>query len=187
MDNQAYQEAKNIFLKYKCSHFFLAREGDYEKYKAYNVPKRLENEWIDEQRAEKIKLLETETNNDRISHLVFDIEMTIGQYCPNADPLYYLKNYITEKKTQFDSFTLILISESILRAVEEYGKNTSYDKMKLDYIREYMLDLLNELLISPITVSKDYDYMIHYDFSEENLRNRIKGKIEHWNKKKALL
>ena len=54
-------EAKNLFLYYNGSRFHMLREGngDYEKYKAFNVSKNREKEWLKERILELLKL---ETN-----------------------------------------------------------------------------------------------------------------------------
>ncbi len=51
-------EAKNLFLYYNGSHFHMLREGngDYQKYKAFNVSKNQEKEWLKERILELLKL-----------------------------------------------------------------------------------------------------------------------------------
>ena len=51
-------EAKKLFLYYKGSHFHMLREGngDYQKYKAFNVSKNQEKEWLKERILELLKL-----------------------------------------------------------------------------------------------------------------------------------
>ena len=51
-------EAKNLFLYYNGSRFHMLREGngDYQKYKAFNVSKNQEKEWLKEGILELLKL-----------------------------------------------------------------------------------------------------------------------------------
>ena len=51
-------EAKNLFLYYNGSCFHMLREGngDYQKYKAFNVSKNQEKEWLKERILELLKL-----------------------------------------------------------------------------------------------------------------------------------
>ena len=51
-------EAKNLFLYYNGSRFHMLREGngDYQKYKAFNVSKNQEREWLKERILELLKL-----------------------------------------------------------------------------------------------------------------------------------
>ena len=51
-------EAKNLFLYYNGSRFHMLREGngDYQKYKAFNVSKYQEKEWLKETLLELLKL-----------------------------------------------------------------------------------------------------------------------------------
>ena len=51
-------EAKNLFLYYNGSRFHMLREGngDYQKYKAFNVSKNQEKEWLKERILELLKL-----------------------------------------------------------------------------------------------------------------------------------
>ena len=54
-------EAKNLFLYYNGSYFHMVREGNgnYEKYKAFNISKNQEKEWLEEK---ILKLLKLEMN-----------------------------------------------------------------------------------------------------------------------------
>ena len=54
-------EAKNLFLYYNGSYFHMVREGNgnYEKYKAFNISKNQEKEWLEEK---ILKLLKLETD-----------------------------------------------------------------------------------------------------------------------------
>ena len=51
-------EAKNLFLYYNGSYFHMVREGNgnYEKYKAFNISKNQEKEWLEEKILKLLKL-----------------------------------------------------------------------------------------------------------------------------------
>jgi len=178
-----YQKAKAIFMKHKCNYFFIAREEDgvYDEYTAYNVPKDIEDRWVEEYRDGLFGQLVVEKNQHKIAGLFYNICNTIGIYCPTPRPLELLTEFLMKSKPLLDSFTLILLSESLLRGVKSYRKNASLDKTAGDRAKEAALGTLCELLESPLTVSEDHDYMRKtYDFSEENMRDRISLDILHW-------
>jgi len=47
MDNNLLK-AKEIFIRYEGSHFYMSIDGEYENYKKYQVSKEQEKEWINE-------------------------------------------------------------------------------------------------------------------------------------------
>ena len=58
MSNKNFEDAKAVFDKYDGSYYQMVRDGQYEKYKRYCVPKSLEKEWLkSKQNAEYKELL----------------------------------------------------------------------------------------------------------------------------------
>ena len=62
MENE-WQRAKELFTEYLGSSFQMHREGEYEEYKTYNVPKELEVIWFNElidQFSKELSIIELE-------------------------------------------------------------------------------------------------------------------------------
>lgn len=171
-------DAKKLFLKYGGSHFQMGREdGEYEKYLEYKVPKDMEVMWIDEYRSELFEQLETSGQQmwlifKRICRLALD-------YSPQPELFIRLIEFIERKKTQLDSFTLLLMSEVLLREVGEDKHWFMRHSTVRSYTRDYALELLKELLDSKITVAEEHvnDKWCFFDLSEESIKERIKSDI----------
>ncbi len=57
-----FKDAEKMFKFYSGSTFFMDREGDYERYKKFNVPQEMEYKWRCEMKGELFEKL-TNTSN----------------------------------------------------------------------------------------------------------------------------
>ena len=55
-------EAKDLFLRYEGSRFYMSRDGVEESYKDFNVPAELEAEWLDELTQRRLQALDAPGN-----------------------------------------------------------------------------------------------------------------------------
>lgn len=77
MEKQYIKKAKQIFEKYKGNYYQMKREGVYDVYKSYEIPKEIEIQWMIEKQTEVFQSLMRENNNKVIAEL-------FAQYGHNA-------------------------------------------------------------------------------------------------------
>ena len=177
MKNDRYREAKEIYFKYGGNSFFMTREGDYEHYKSFAVPKEVEKEWMREYRDTLFAKLHAETSGDGLTLIISSIISTVSK--DSSDVLVTLSEFIQANKESFDFFTSILIAEALLKAVKFYGHEDSVSAATV----ALSLQILKKLLERPVTIANDYlesQHMAGYDFSKENLEKRIKNTLLEW-------
>jgi len=183
MRSENYQEAKNMFFLYRGNGFNMWHDGVIDKYDTFEVPRELENKWYEEYVEEKIQQLRTEINKDKITSLFFDLGEATEQRGIGAKPFLFIIDYLKCERLKFDSFTLILLAGNLRRALKAYTRKYPNDKKTQKNVKTLCLEILSGILDGPITVSEDFSYMTHYDFSEENLRRRIEDEINQWDTK----
>lgn len=172
-----YNEAKKIFIKYNGSHFQMERELEYNKYKSYQVPKKMEKNWINEVEKKFFNKLKIESNESTIVDILMNLEQIIVQY-KDENGLSLIVNYANKNIIKFDTFTKLIIAETILDIVSEL-------KLKGNQIdtAEFAINILNDVIKNPIKISQDHlenGEIPNYMFSEV-LVERAKKDIENWN------
>lgn len=98
----------------------------------------------------------------------------------NHDPklLTCLIELLEERKTDIDSFSLILMVEDLTRAINEKNGQMTASSAVQERARKVSLALMRELLEKKITVAEEYrDLCDIYDLSEENIRRRVEENI----------
>ena len=117
------EEAKNMFIKYNGSHFFMSREDDYEKYKGYNISKEQELIWINEIQQKNISeiksgLLDAENIANRFSAILSSLRTH-----KNIELIPIIVDTIKNLSGRLDSFSKMRISECILETVRSLRFN----------------------------------------------------------------
>lgn len=165
-------------MKYGGIHFYMAREGEFEQYRSFNIPKEQEFLWIQEYEKERLKEVETE---DIVDVNFFRLCDAISAY----DDIYYLEEMhklIKRKTNSMDSFSLMLMAEGLLRIVESFSKKDMKDHQITLLTKDFALKILASILEKPITIASYYkqpEYLFD-PVDEEHLIVRVKNKISCW-------
>ena len=148
-----YEEAKKIYFKYNGNFFFMDREGDYEKYKSFNIAKDIEKQWDEEIKQNLMKKINEEKNFNMIRILISAF-IDISLNTKNIEGLVYIKDFLLNKNTIFDTKTNMLIVGSIFKWGKHFKK---LDLIITTNVMKEVLDILKGLLNKPITISEDYN------------------------------
>lgn len=160
-------KAKDLFMKYNGSYFHMTREGDYDKYKQYNVTKDQELIW----KSELVDKLCNELSTDNFNAL-----SSLTTLAGNYDAQEILRKVIayTSKNIQKgDSFIKIIYCEQIFVIIEKTIKQNKNLQTKLinesfDLIKKTLKDVLN----NPVDIKPDRDMQFILEPIEEYIRNR---------------
>ncbi|HCE68987.1 MAG TPA: hypothetical protein DER40_16215 [Geobacter sp.] len=142
--------AKEIFMYYGGSHFFMDREGDYERYKSFYVSQEQERDWYSELQANLLAKLDADpADTDSFS----DFCRTVIQN-KDADALRLIVLKSKAIHDHIDSFTKLLMAEQFLRVIDGFGMKTTNSDVLQAY--DTAIEFLNEVLKQPITVAPRY-------------------------------
>lgn len=169
-----YENAKELFLKYRGSHFNMDREGEYSIYKQYNISKKQELIWMDEW----IKNLLKKINELGISNDYFSDFSIIPINYMTSKIIINLTDLIELKHSEWDTFSVLLISEKILKITKEI-KTKSDKNNNIFKIKNILLKILRNITESSITISqyyKDLGYII--DLNKKSVFVRINELID---------
>lgn len=180
MDNNL-QEAKEMFSKYGGIHFFMAREGEYEKYKSFNISKEQELMWIKEIQQKKIfeiknELLDAEKIEIRFSGLLLSLKVYKSiELFPILFELY------KDSKVKLDSFSKMLIAEQLLDAVRSLSKEMKNNEL-IEEVRIFAVDILKDILDNIILVDPAYCKVQHLKdvVKEDAMKERIQRSLKEW-------
>lgn len=173
-------KAKELFLKYEGSHFYMSRDGEYENYKKYQVTKEQEKEWINEYQMELIQKLDKQ-----------DLPKQIRTFCTTVRAFLEISNLqkmVSKLKSieqALDSYSRFLISKEILETLDYVVKNSANDFTNPDMqsVKLYAIDSLQDLTQKPITVASIYTnkYGTFGDtFSEDTILKKVIGLLEKY-------
>lgn len=167
--------AKQIFLKYTGSYFHMIRDERYREYKKYKVSKETENKWIKEYQLEMIRKFISTSNNTKLRYIFYNLCDTLKNY-NNIDSLKKLIKLIKiirikiEKK-EIDSFNQLIISEQLLKIVEQYYEDDMENEVIIE-TKEFAIKNLCKLISSPLKYTEEID--------EEDIILRAKECIKKW-------
>jgi len=173
-------KAKEIFMKYAGSHFNMEREGEYRKYKRYRISNSMEKEWIIQYQRNISELLNKKTDMDIIAHLCYNIGSSVRQY-RNVEGFQILLDFIENKMDSFDSFTKVLIAETLLDTAAVMGP-TRLEPLYKQHAIEVGLTLLNTVANNPVTVDNCYlnNALMSGNISEDQIMKRVQDKLTLW-------
>ena len=176
--------AKEIFMKYGGSHFFMAREGEYELYKSFNISNEQERLWIKEFQKKLLCQLQDEDVASDVSHLLVDLCQSIIEY-KDVECLPELLAVIKTKKDRVDSFTQMRMAESLLGIVESFIKRNLKDHHVIQKSKKFALNILKNILKKPITVGSSYIKLgyLQDEIKEYNIKERVNSEIKKWEQK----
>lgn len=169
--------AKELFFKYGGSHFHMEREGEYSKYRGYNISREQEYKWIKEYQGD---LLERIKNEKIVSGNFYSLCASIEEY-GSLNSLKELVIVTKDKSEVLDTFSLLLSTEAILRVVDSI-KDDFRGKDILNFAKDVSLDILKSLLIRPVTVAVSYFSTVSLIdlHNEQAILDRIKEELDTW-------
>lgn len=174
MSNKNFEDAKAVFDKYDGSYYQMVRDGQYEKYKRYCVPKSLEKEWLKSKQNAEYKELLRSKNMYKTAH-AFDMYCHLTSLLGDKNGIRIAEEYISDNMTIQDTWTLIREISTytdLLRAFK------AFDHKK----KAKIIKFLKELLERNITISDDYkkDGVFPDYLTEEKVREDIVRQIKYW-------
>lgn len=177
MINNGYDRAKELFIKYHGSYFHMVREGDFDEYKTYNISKKQEQLWKDELVKQLVDNLSMDDNLpfSDLSSIACDF----GDYTILEEIIKYTLKHINDG----DSFIRLLYAEAITRVIISFiNHKRKCPKPLLISAKDVVINLLRNVLNSPIYVSSHWDLSPIIDVRDENYirdrANRDLGEIE---------
>ena len=175
MSNQIYSEAKKIFDKYNGSHFHMERDGEYQNYKKFKVPKEIEMVWNSQQRENIAKKLFSITDESERSSL-------FSQYCGmvnqaiDENGLQFILEYAKKNQKNLDSYTNVRIAESILNSVSRFSTELRKNAINI------AIDLLTNIATTAFWVSDSYkvDGAFPEYATKGKIIDRVDRNIKYW-------
>jgi len=168
MSEEKLELAKEIFWRYNGLFFHMDREGEYEKYKSFDISKNQERAWREERRDELFEKLSIEKNKSVLSSLFFRLE-DITKDLGDQTGIEKMFLFAWNNCEQFDTFTTLLLVE---RVVDIVTFVECEDKFKRKILRDCS-EMLKKALKKPILVSMDYEEDFYEPMTEERVRDRI--------------
>jgi len=153
----------------------MEREGDYQKYKDFNVPKEIEAEWISDRKNNITEKLYSETNESEIALLFSQYGETVSQ-AVDENALSFMLEFVEKNQNKWDSFTNVRVVESILNSVNRFDTKHKQTTIKKS------LDLLRNVTKTAFHVSDCYKVNgVFPDYTAENkIAERVNRNIKYW-------
>ena len=169
MENE-WQRAKELFTIYLGSSFQMHREGDYEEYKTYNVPKELEVIWFNElidQFSKELSIMDW----NAISKLELIAKI-------------HLEPRIIENVTQFasrhimsaDSIVKLMYAENIIRLTKLFKKVIPKELLYKAY--QTAVQILEDIISKPLVIDPGHELQQFNLRDKRSLNNRARVNIE---------
>lgn len=166
---------KEMFHKYEGDFFQMERDGEYQEYKKYKVPRGLELQWIEELKDDLIKILLNCTNHKRIAE-TFALYGHYAVQTKDEKMFEFMLRYVFEHNKDWDTNTTFrninVMLSSICILKNQNIKNEIVNKCILS---------LKDILDNGIRISDDYKEkgkMPEY-LSTERISANIQGTIKY--------
>ena len=173
MSEQDYSEARKIFEEYNGSFFFMDRDGEYQKYKGFQVPREIEASWISERKTDIVEKLYSETDESKVAELFSQYRVMVIQDSDEKGLLFMLE-FAGDNQEKWDTFTNVRVAETILDSIN--GFNNKYKTTAINI----SLRILKSIKDSDFRVSdcyKEIGYLTDC-LEEDKIRERINRNIK---------
>lgn len=168
-----YEKAKKIFNEYAGSEFQMQREGVLKKYKSFNIPLEVENNWRKEY-ADRIKsnIYTAKTNSERLEAITDYIDVVKRLF--NSSVTELIDDFM-QNIEKMDSYTEIRLIELKLNEIKG-------DRINQEQIIEKCVKNLHDLERKELTVDRSYydDGKLPEYLSNDKLYMRIDNLIKYW-------
>lgn len=173
MNSNSNNEAKELFLKYGCSHFHMARDAQYEKYKTFNVTKEQEALWVLEYQNEKMAKIQIENSADRFTMYISSLCDSI-EHNNNINAFKLLLEFLKNSRVFSDSFTKLRVSEQISKTVDKLRSSNAVEQSIIEEGRLYSYALAKSVIDNEIKVDSSYPHSGHWEtvLSDEKIVER---------------
>lgn len=171
--------AKDIFFDCAGNAYFMQRNGVYDIYAAFQVPKETEMAWRREMLDDILAQLPAETNCEKFSRAVQNY-CTILDDCHFAGALPQVLQCALTAAPKMDTFTMLRVTEDIFARLE-----------KMPYCEEFctccdlarrLLTALDESTHGGFSVSPDYIHgePIPEHLQPQQIQKRLKKEQKRW-------
>lgn len=172
--------ARKLFYYYHGNYYYMAHEGELDKYKSYHISSKIETKWALEFLSERLKKMYASDNMQIIHDLLWEYgEMACNYGDYNA--LESLVEFSKRRSNNLDTFTLNMGAQAVISISTALCRQRKTPKLlsDLSHLSQEMLDLLKKNLERGISVSEDYrkngilpDYL-----SKDKLEERVKSSL----------
>lgn len=178
-NTQATSTAKDIFFDCAGNTYFMHRNGVYDTYTAFQVPKETEMAWRREMLNAILEQLPAETNCEKFSRAVQNYCTILGD-CHFAGALPQVLQCVLTAAPKLDTFTMLRATEDIFAYLEKmpYGE----ESRTCCSLAECLLTALDESARRGISVSPDYIYSepIPEHLQPQQIQKRLKKERKRW-------
>lgn len=174
--NKSYLEAKKMFLNYQGNHFLMEKEGEYQRYKQFNISHEQEILWISEYSE---FLLYNIKNNKIITSEMIYLFNAIKMY-KLTECFRNLLDWVQQNFKNLDTFTNIRIVEELGEIIEAYEKSNLKNNDEIRLARSLSLEILilsknQEITVNPLYESIDF---LQGCLNEDTIKKRIEMRIK---------
>ncbi len=171
MFTNKYEKAKEIFMKYQGDHYGMDLDGEYDLYKSYGVPRRIERKWLAELKEICISRLDSETNEKKYIKKFWDAIEVLNRL-KDIDGLIDLLINTSQRAKQMTTIPLVLWAEDLIRTairIKEFIEDATF----LAKTKEIVIPILEDALSKPLLLSEEFLLIDRSAFTEENINGRL--------------
>ena len=157
------EKGKQIFFRFNGSRFHIDRECP-DEYKKCGVPKSVEQQWLEEIKIDFLKNISVESGHSKVILINNYIQLL-----DNESAVHFVIKVLNQ--TDLDTFSMIILAETL-----KHYKSTYISEQLKQEIYKLLLILKKIMLNGEIKIDESYkkdSYMKDYDFTKENIINRI--------------
>ena len=175
MEDCHYNSAKQMYWDYKCSHFFMEREGEYGNYLKFQVSQFMEISWKKEYQN---NLLEKYFKHTNLLERKMDLLEILSTIDENTREM--LPNIISVFIKTFDAFDTYSQLHIVMKILDRSKKLSGGINSN---VSSKALDLLKQMLKNPISISSEYtqdeDWVeVNENYTVETLREEVNSTIQ---------
>ena len=175
-----YSEAKDIFLRFGGSHFFMAREGIYDHYKSLMIPKELERQWSLEECERLIELV----RKSKLADANFGSLCNFIKSAQAAKPLAELLAFFQQEMGDFDTFSLLRFGEESLRLCESLKRWLPQGKALEERLCNFVVEAAKTMQKKQINVDPHFQNVLSdLDALHGDAKREIVNRIERLHRK----
>ncbi|WP_378127556.1 hypothetical protein [Cohnella boryungensis] len=169
MDDQIIR-AKELFTSYDGSTFQMYRDGLFEEYKQYNIPKQLEIKWINEIIDQSIQELSI-----RDCKTLFRLDSIATNY-QDKRILKEVLSFASRNVMSSDSIVRLLYAERIIEIIQKTKKQLDRDLRIEAYKTSFTL--LEDIIKKPLIIDPGHELENYNIKDKKSLNDRANKSIE---------
>lgn len=170
-----YEEAKKIYFAHNGNYFFMDR-GDYpllEKYKSFNVPKELEEQWDEEIKQNYISQIDREKDFTQIHFLCSNL-LDISLKTKDFNGLSYVYALFAKNRKNYDCIMNIRMIEIIFKHIPEFSLLNETVSIEIGKkVLNFLEEIKNKYRDCISTDKKLYERVIYDEFDYVSIYNKL--------------